>query len=155
MATIDASDLGAFARAYAEARKQDIEKTSRGFFINLSTNIILSTPVGDPKYWKSKAPIGYVGGRARNNWFASSGTPSTESTKHEGAKGSEAIKRVGEVSKSHKIGVDMFLTNNLPYIRRLEFEGWSRQAPAGMVRTNLTKAENALKQAVLDLKKGK
>lgn len=152
MAVIDATDLGAFTKQYAELRKQDLEKTSKGFFVNLSTNIILDTPVGDPKYWKSKAPTGYVGGRARNNWFASISSPSTETTNSKGAKGTAAIKRVGEVSKAHKIGVDMFLTNNLPYIRRLEFEGWSRQAPVGMVRKNLTKAENALKQAVLDLK---
>ena len=154
MAVIDATEFGAFAKQYAELRGQDLEKTSRGFFIQVSTNIILSTPVGDPSYWKSKPPAGYVGGRLRNNWFASTMSPSTETTKTRGAKGSAAIKRVNEAARSHKVGQDMYLTNNLPYVRRVEFEGWSRQAVGGMVRINLAKAEKALKEAVNNLNKG-
>lgn len=155
MAVIDATDFGAFATQYAELRKQDLEKTSRGFFINLSTNIILDTPVGDPSFWKSNPPAGYVGGRLRNNWFASASSPSNEVTKVKGKKGSAAIKRVSETARMHKVGQDMYLTNNLPYIRRIEYEGWSRQAVGGMVRINLAKAEKALIEAVNNLNKGK
>jgi len=154
MATIDAKDLGAFAREYAELRGQDLEKTSRGFFINLSTSIILKTPVGNPSLWKSKAPAGYTGGRARNNWFASANSKSNETTKASGPKGSAAINRASKVGKAHKIGQTMYLSNNLPYIRPLEFVGWSTQAPAGMVRITLTEATKALQLAVNNLKKG-
>jgi hypothetical protein len=34
------------------------------------------------------------------------------------------------------VGDLYYLTNNLPYIERLEY-GWSKQAPGGMVRKNM------------------
>ena len=41
--------------------------------------------------------------------------------------------------------------NNLPYMERLE-NGWSKQAPAGMVRVTLTEFERKLKQAAREHK---
>ena len=38
-------------------------------------------------------------------------------------------------SRSFKLGDDYMLLSSLPYIRRLEY-GWSKQAPAGMLRVN-------------------
>ena len=38
-----------------------------------------------------------------------------------------------------------YLSNNLPYIRRLEYEGHSGQAPNGMVRVTMAKADKILK----------
>lgn len=37
--------------------------------------------------------------------------------------------------------------NSVPYIRRLEY-GWSKQAPAGMVRVNLKRFSQFLREAV-------
>lgn len=41
------------------------------------------------------------------------------------------------------------ISNNLPYIERLE-NGWSQQAPAGMVRVTLSEFERKLAKAAKD-----
>jgi hypothetical protein len=72
-------------------------------------------------------------GRARGNWQASVGSPigSETSNTSEGA----AIAKVNSAANA-SIGDIFYLTNNLPYIRRLEY-GYSDQAPDGMVRRNM------------------
>ncbi len=72
-------------------------------------------------------------GRARGNWQASvnSASGSELSRTSEGA----AITQLSQEA-SAAIGNTFFFTNNVPYIRRLEY-GYSDQAPQGMVRRNL------------------
>ena len=41
----------------------------------------------------------------------------------------------------------VYLTNNLPYAQRLEYEGWSKQAPAGMVRVNMARIADIMKES--------
>jgi hypothetical protein len=72
-------------------------------------------------------------GRARGNWQASvNGASGGElSRTSEGA----AIAQLSQEA-SAAVGNTFFFTNNLPYIRRLEY-GYSKKAPDGMVRKNL------------------
>lgn len=89
---------------------------------DLVTGIILKTPVDT--------------GRARANWFTSIGSPSVSVTASTDPSGSSSISSaLGAISKA--TGNVLWITNNLPYIYRLEFEGWSKQAPAGMVRVTI------------------
>ena len=153
MTVVSADKFGALITQWADKKKLDLEKVSRTFVIQVSANIIMATPVGNPKYWKSPAPSGYVGGRARNNWFASVSTPSNETTSNKAKSGQAAINKAKAVSKNLKVGQVYYLTNNLPYIRRLEYEGWSSiQAPAGMLRISVTEAEQALINAINSIK---
>lgn len=74
----------------------------------------------------------------RNQWYASLNQPSTKlttiaSTKDFGEKGGIRFTEFLALSTEFDIGDKLFLTNNSPQSRRLEF-GWSKQAPAGMVR---------------------
>ena len=46
---------------------------------------------------------------------------------------------MNEVVAALKGGGVTFMANNLPYAHRLEFEGWSRQAPEGMVRRTVAR----------------
>lgn len=80
-------------------------------------------------------------GRARNNWFASIGAPSSETT--ESLTGNEIS--INDIP-NFVIGKKVFFTNNLPYIERLEYDGWSQQAPVGWVRTELIRAKRALRK---------
>lgn len=148
MTIVSADKFGALIRQWADKTGEDLEKIARGFCIQLSTNIILKTPVGNPSLWKSKAPSGYVGGRARNNWFPSIGSPSLKQNKTPDKSGSKSVKRLNIGANKLQAGQTFYLTNNLPYIRRLEYEGWSTQAPAGMMRISLAEAEQALIKAI-------
>lgn len=152
MTIVSGDEFGALVAKWAQKKKLDIDKVARAFVIQISTNIILKTPVGDPDLWQSKAPSGYTGGRARNNWFASIGSQSDKVTKNKAKSGQAAIDKSKSVSKPLKAGDTFYLTNNLPYIRRLEYEGWSTQAPAGMVRISISEAEQALINAINAIK---
>jgi len=109
---------------YAEQTKTDLGTAKRAIVFNLFSEAIKRTPVDT--------------GRAKNNWFVSDGAPilqtidKTESSRI-GQLGSESAKQLGKINES--FGLDI-LSNNLPYIQKLEF-GSSNQAPAGMVRTTL------------------
>ncbi len=46
-----------------------------------------------------------------------------------------------------KAGDVIYLANSLPYIRRLEY-GWSKQAPAGMVRGTVGEFQQAIDKAL-------
>ena len=81
--------------------------------------------------WK---PPGYVGGRARGNWQCSLDAPITSENGRIDPNGSAAI---AEVTSTVKAGHVNYLSNNVPYIRRLEYKGHSKQAPDGMVRISL------------------
>lgn len=83
-------------------------------------------------------------GRFKSNWQAGTGTANTDTS---AAAGSDAKGRTATVLQGWKPGQTIFLTNSLPYARRLEF-GWSKQAPAGMVRLTVQNYSRALAEAV-------
>ena len=94
-------------------------------FVGLSTDIIMDTPV--------------LSGRLRNNWFPSVNQGTNKTTKYTGEKGVAATSRVSAVK--FKLGDTLYLTNNLPYAPRIEFDSWSAKARGGMVRKNVIRWE--------------
>lgn len=113
--TLDVSNFVDKASKTADAEVRKI-------CLDLVTGIVLKTPVDT--------------GRARANWFTSIGSPSVSVTASTDPSGSSSISSaLGAISKA--TGNVLWITNNLPYIYRLEFEGWSKQAPAGMVRVTI------------------
>ena len=76
-------------------------------------------------------------GTARGNWQASIGRGATGVVSVDSVRSGEA-KAIAEVNQKASVAVGdlYYLTNNLPYIERLEY-GWSKQAPGGMVRKNM------------------
>ena len=99
--------------------------------ISLTTDIIYDTPVDT--------------GRLRNNWIPSINKSETSYSKL----GSDTSKRRSKerptlqetITKVNtlQLGDTFYFTNNLPYAKRIEFDGWSAKAPSGMVRKNLLK----------------
>lgn len=115
-----------------------VDKTIQGAAIELFSEIVRRTPVGNPTLWKGDAPAGYVGGRLRGNWQAEIDFPLKNKVKDidpRGAattsKGTKKIKRFN--AKRHEA---IYFTNNLPYAERVE-QGWSKQRPQGMVRSTV------------------
>lgn len=94
----------------------------RFFCLNLLRDVVLGTPVDT--------------GRARANWQASIGSPATGIIDKGDKSGGQTANRGSRVAQK-AAGEVFYITNNLPYIYRLEFEGHSNQAPAGWVRTSI------------------
>jgi len=129
-------DLGKYATDTVEKTNQVCRKVS----IEVFRRVIFRTPVGNPALWKVPyKPKGYVGGRARNNWFASVGMPSSETTNYPAPTGQAPVSRASRQTAlwDPSKGQSIFLTNNLPYIEVLERgrvgNKGSLQAPQGMV----------------------
>jgi hypothetical protein len=76
-------------------------------------------------------------GRARGNWHCTVGAPFSgqDATGTDGSIQSAIPRRAGSV---------VYLTNNVPYIGRLEYDAHSRQAPNGMVRVSVALFEGVL-----------
>jgi hypothetical protein len=111
-------DISNFINKTSETADAEVRKIC----LDLLTGIVLKTPVDT--------------GRARANWFTSIGNPGANITEATDPSGSSSIS--GSMSAISKAtGNVLWITNNLPYIYRLEFEGWSKQAPAGMVRVTV------------------
>jgi hypothetical protein len=114
--------------------KQKMDTVVQKVTFEVFRSVILRTPVDT--------------GRARANWMPSVGSPNLMA---HGAPvvdkaGNDAIARAGDVALKTPAGNITYLTNTLPYIRRLEY-GYSKQAPAGMVRITAVSFQNTLNGA--------
>jgi hypothetical protein len=111
--------------------------------LEIGRRVVERSPVGDPTYWKSKPPAGYVGGRFRANWQHGTGTMPTaiyDTTNNE----SEA-RISASVANSGPHSVH-WIVNNLPYSVALE-NGYSRQAPpGGIVKLTVIEFENIVNE---------
>lgn len=117
-----ASDLA----NYAKKTKLGIDKAVVAINAQITTDIIENTPADT--------------GRAKGNWFASFEASSNETTESTHSQLNDALAKA-----NNSAGKVFYLTNNLPYINRLEY-GWSKQAPSGMVRVSIKNANKALRE---------
>lgn len=102
------------------------DKVVRTATLELFSGIIKSTPVDT--------------GRARGNWQTSVGQPQGGTLERTGM---EAALTEVQATVPEGAGQVVYLSNNLPYIERLE-NGWSQQAPIGMVRINVDRVRQML-----------
>lgn len=161
MASISIDNLGKHLSSATEslisAQSAINEKAIRATYISIANKIIMKTPVDK--------------GRARANWFLTKGQPSNKTTDSKNANA-----RVSEVNRKLSgdiLGETFYLTNNLPYIGVLEFggypknpkkgtrvkkgkgkfeirsqNGFSKQAPEGMVRLSVARFAKELKRNI-------
>jgi hypothetical protein len=98
------------------------------------------------KMYPFAAGKGYVGGRFRGSWTVSLSVPSSDSVGTIDASGGKTI-TVGEgVLQDAKTGVTIYIINSLPYSERLE-DGWSKQAPAGVVKVTVAEFQTIVDDA--------
>ena len=96
----------------------------------------------------------YVGGRFRGNWQVSFEVGESGVLDLIDPRGTSAKASGTQVIEQFQIGVgSIWMMNNLPYGPRLEYEGWSDQAPAGMVRISVTELQTFVNKAVAELAK--
>lgn len=123
----------------------DIEKNAdtlvRKVAITVASSVVLATPVDT--------------GRARANWRTALGAPERGVREpfvlgKEGSSGAQNI--AGVISETQRVVAgyqgngEVFISNNLPYIERLN-TGWSAQAPAGFVEIAVNNGVRAIRQA--------
>lgn len=111
------------------------------------------SPVGDATYWQHSPPKGYVGGRFRGNWQVGIGAPPAGTLAVADPTGATTIAAHAGVIGSAKAGDVIYLVNNLPYARRIE-EGWSRQAPVGLVALTVVEFRVIVNDAVNGVRAG-
>lgn len=116
---------------YAESIGKSLDETGRAIALELMGSIIKDTPVDT--------------GRARGNWQASIGTPASGEVDRLGE--AAALSELNGAVSEFGAGKVIYLANNLPYINRLEYDGWSDQAPAGMVRKNVARIQQIVSKA--------
>ena len=126
-------------RAEAAAIDNALKDTVRVVAIECFGGVIMGTPVGNPSLWQSPAPPGYTGGTARANWQLTNGAPAQGevATTDGGTATRSAV--ISELPRLQFTG-RYTLANNVPYIEKLE-NGWSTQAPQGMVKLNVARVE--------------
>ena len=124
---------------------------TRKTVLDIGTRLVERTPVGDANYWKSKPPKGYVGGHARGNWSYSEGSLKTKEFKTIDQSGAISNNRILLGLSTQAGGKVHFLQNSVPYIQPLE-DGWSRQAPNGMVAITVVEFQGILRGIAEGLK---
>lgn len=110
--------------AYQEKVVGTLEKKVRAAALVVDAELAITTPIDT--------------GRARANWLPSLNTPDVRivepGTPHE----------ISGILSSYKITDQILITNNLPYIRKLN-DGYSKQAPAAFVESAIEKGRRAIK----------
>jgi len=109
------------------------DRVKRGVALRLFRDIIRDTPV--------------LTGRLRGNWQTSLNVPNRSMGSAVDTTGGDAITRATSTVQSSRSADILILTNSLPYVERIEYDGWSHtKAPAGMVRKNVARFATLLGQ---------
>lgn len=141
--------FGEAVASFADQTIERMDQVHRGIVLKLADKVIMGTPFGDPRLWKYPAPKDYVPGLARGNWQTRSNVlPPTDviPIRPAHAAYAEAEENAG------KAGDVTYMLNSVPYILRLEYEGHSTQAPAGMVRINVAAFQQQVDEYVRSIK---
>jgi hypothetical protein len=86
-------------------------------------------------------------GRFRGAFVYGQGAPNTSTPEMLDKDGSLALARISQQVGSMTAGGVAYITNSLPYARRLEY-GWSKQAPQGFVRITALEYQQFLRKAL-------
>lgn len=137
------SNFATQMKQFENMTENKAEKVFRQVCFGISNEVISNTPVDTS--------------RAKNNWFPDINKFSSEVTESTNKQGS--INLVTGVTNRLQLGTTFTLSNNLPYIVKLEYGlynpnsttgktvgGFSKQAPKGFVGVTLQKFDSILKQ---------
>lgn len=135
------SSFSADLAKFAAATKRTMTQTYQQVCLELATRIVIRSPVDT--------------GQFRGNWQLGDGGPDlrTDSPFDKQALGSPpsagSFGRWVDQLEGARAGYSIvYITNSLPYARRLEYEGWSKQAPAGVVGVTLVEYGQIIKRVI-------
>lgn len=111
--------FGSDMKRFSGKTERKIEKAVRKISLDAFSEVILRSPVDT--------------GRFRGNWQVGIGSAPSGVSSTTDKSGAATVAGTQAAVAGAEIGDVVFLANNLPYAQRLE-DGWSQQAPGGMVR---------------------
>ena len=153
---------------YVKDKEVEIENVRKSYAFALYSSIVKKTPVGNPDFDEDS-------GRARANWQVTVGSPASGEVE-----GRQKTPKGRDSMPTPKGDESIFITNNVPYITTLEYggypknpkkgsrtrkgikparyeimsqNGYSKQAPEGMVGVTLANNEAIFNSAVRSVKK--
>lgn len=91
-------------------------------------------------------------GRFKSNWMTEIGVNSGATTAAADKSGSASKAMLAAAIAGWVPGRAIWITNNLPYAYRLEYKGWSNQAPGGMVRLAVQDTQRAVAKAAKEVR---
>lgn len=124
-------------RAFCEKAKKNPEIVMRSVSLKLFSAIIKASPVDT--------------GRFRMNWQTSGATPKSGNVAGVDPSGNKSVTAAATYITNTPVWQELTLTNNLPYAQRLEY-GYSKQAPVGMVRTNVIRFQQLINEEAAKVK---
>ena len=120
---------------YSKGTRDKINRIRQGVTLKLLGAVVMDTPVDT--------------GRLRGNWRVSEGTPVLDAVDRVDPSGAVVMNEINAAVQASTGDTAVYLTNNLPYAKRIEYDGWSRtKAPEGMVRRNLARFNQLIKVEV-------
>ncbi|MDG4650113.1 HK97 gp10 family phage protein [Roseibacterium sp. SDUM158017] len=105
-------------RRWSEKTQRKMDMAVRKITLDVFSNVILLSPVDT--------------GRFRGNWQPAVGRAVSGTIEAVDPSGATVTAKVQSSIQGVKAGDVIYMVNNLPYAERLE-NGWSSQAPSGMV----------------------
>jgi hypothetical protein len=125
-----------------------LDLLGRKIALELFRRVIYKTPVDS--------------GRARANWQVTIGSAASGTVEIDDTNGTATMTRATAASRGFRAGDIIYLTNNLPYIMKLEeggypdgpktVGGFSRQAPAGMVALTVQEFAIVVNQILVEVR---
>lgn len=135
---------------FAEKTKAKADEAVGLIVINVAQELDKRSPVGDASYWATPAPKGYVGGRFRGNWQLGIGSIPAGETGRVDTGGGATVSAIIAGVPEDAAGRVFYLANNVPYSQRIE-DGWSRQAPQGLVSLTAIQFQDFVNKAVAEV----
>lgn len=138
------------------------DTVTRKVVLSLMRSVIRKSPVGNPDLWVAlrngeyvdytsvHGEIDYVGGRFKANWQYNSGSMPGGTVDAINANSGEVISNLSAQVPQQASGKIHYIVNNLPYSIRLE-NGWSTQAPTGMVGLAISEYQGIVRNAVQEV----
>jgi hypothetical protein len=123
-------------RAFQVKTERNLTQVGRKVALEMFKRVIYKTPVDT--------------GRARANWQVTIGSQASGTVEIDDKSGGATMSKATAASAGFNAGDTIYLTNNLPYIRKLE-EGSSQQAPTGMVALTVQEFAAVVKSIGLEI----
>ena len=123
-------------KAWERKTERKMDLAVRKIALEMFRKIILKSPVDT--------------GRFRGNWQLAIGSVPNGTLELDDKTGTATIAKGAATALGFNAGETIFFANNLPYARRLE-EGYSQQAPAGMVALTIQEFQSIVSAIGIEL----